>query len=194
MADRRYTLIKLFIEWKGKKYMPSKMHPAIRWSESNPFLDSQESVSWRIVDSNLKVDTVKSSTSHGSESVTNIARKESELASEMPASDGIPFISGLKRKRVYIVPTNKKQSIKKIKFCHNVATTSESAPVQLDIPLGTQWQNNSCAYDAIITILFNMWSDPNPATTSLEDTQCVMFDALIKSFHTHESRHRDVES
>ena len=33
-----------------------------------------------------------------------------------------------------------------------------------------------------------MWSDPNPPTTSFEDTQCVMFDALIKSFHTHESR------
>jgi hypothetical protein len=155
------------------------------------------------------VDTVKSS------SVPNhdIPTKESKLASETPASDNnTPIISGLKRKRVssYSVPTKQKQSIKKInkkqsikkvnkkpsysikkvKFCHNAATdaTSASAPVQLNIPLGTQWQNNSCAYDAIITILFNMWSDPNPATTSLEHTQCVMFDALIKCFHSHESR------
>jgi hypothetical protein len=33
-----------------------------------------------------------------------------------------------------------------------------------------------------------MWNDPDPATTSLEDTQCIVFDALIKSFHSHESR------
>ena len=193
MADRRNTLIKLFTEWKGEKYMPSKMHPAIRWSKTDPFLDSQDNVDWRVVDLKVTV-TVDATTTTKSSSVTvpNIATsKESKLASEMtvaPDNNGIPFISGLKRKRVYIVPTNKKQSIKKVKFHHNSAATDASAPVQLNIPLGTQWQNNSCAYDAIITILFNMWSDPNPPTTSFEDTQCVMFDALIKSFHTHESR------
>ena len=85
MADRRNSLIKLFTEWKGEKYMPSKMHPAIRWSKTDPFLDSQESVSWQIVDS--KVDTVKytstsntQASSHGSESVTNIAQASKEPA------------------------------------------------------------------------------------------------------------------
>ena len=203
MADRRNTLIKLFIEWKGEKYMPSKIHPAIRWSKSDPFLESQDSVDWRVVES--KMDTTKSS------SVPNIASttsKESELEAgpEMPVSSDVnnlafPYTSGLKRKREYILPTTKKtqspsHGIKKVKFFHNATSTGSashgdtSASVHLIIPLGTQWQNNSCAYDVMVTILFNMWSDPGPATTSssLEDTQCDMFDVLIKSFHTHESR------
>ncbi|KAF8237903.1 hypothetical protein L208DRAFT_1506239, partial [Tricholoma matsutake] len=29
------------------------------------------------------------------------------------------------------------------------------------VPVGTQWQNNSCAYDAALTILLNIWwEDP----------------------------------
>ena len=201
MADRRNTLIKLFIEWKGEKYMPSKIHPAIRWCKSDPgpFLESQDamtSIQWRVVDS--KVDptntvtcTVKSS------SAPNIKIEESEIKM-LPVSrldsdvtgNGAPYTQGqaswLKRKGDNIIPTKKTQStIKKVKFCHS---TDTSASVQLNIPLGTQWQNNSCAYNAIITILFNMWSDPHPATTSLEDTPCSIFDALVKSFHSHESR------
>ena len=72
-----------------------------------------------------------------------------------------------------------------MKFCHH--TTDLSGPIQLNVLLGTKWQNNSCAYDAIITILFNIWYDPNPepSTTSFEDTQCDLFNALIQSFHSH---------
>jgi hypothetical protein len=31
------------------------------------------------------------------------------------------------------------------------------------VPIGLQWQNNSCVYDAILTILFNVWHE-NPET------------------------------
>ena len=43
-------LIKLFMKWKGEKYMPSKMHPAIWWNKSDPFLESQNSVNGQVVD------------------------------------------------------------------------------------------------------------------------------------------------
>ena len=192
MADRRNTLIKLFIEWKGEKYMPSKIHPAIRWCKTDPFLESQDSVDWRVVDSKMHSDTVNNLKSTTGSVVPKNPSKDGESEPEKPVLDshvnGVPYTSELKRKRDSIVPTKKTHGIgsKKVKFNHN--TTDTSASVQLNIPLGTQWQNNSCAYDAIITILFNMWSDPNPATTSLEDTHCIMFDALIKSFHSHENR------
>ena len=89
-----------------------------------------------------------------------------------------------KRKTTNIVPQS--QKAKKVKFCHY---TDPSAPtIQLNNPLSTQWHNNSCAYDAIITVLFNIWYDPNPEMP-IEDTQCVMFNALIQSFRTHE-RHQ----
>ncbi|KAF8811285.1 hypothetical protein BYT27DRAFT_7030136, partial [Phlegmacium glaucopus] len=46
MADRRNTLIDHFRKWKGEKYIPSAMHPAIRWSKTDPFLECQDSVDW----------------------------------------------------------------------------------------------------------------------------------------------------
>ena len=42
MADRRNTLIDLFRKWKGEKYIPSAMHPAIWWSKTDPFLEYQD--------------------------------------------------------------------------------------------------------------------------------------------------------
>ena len=56
MADCRNILIDLFRKWKGENYIPSTMHSAIRWSKSDPFLESQEPVGWRVIDSkNSKV-------------------------------------------------------------------------------------------------------------------------------------------
>jgi hypothetical protein len=193
MADRRKTLINLFIEWKGEKYMPSMMHPAIRWSKSDPFLESQDSsTNWRIIDSKVSSSSTVTVKSESTSSIPKIAKEH--VAPEIPTSQAdingttSESLLNLKRKRDYIIvpiETDKRQSInlKRVKFCHNAIDLS--SPVQLNIPLGTQWQNNSCAYDAIITILFNMWSDPNPEA-AMEDTHCVMFNDLIQSFHTHE--------
>jgi hypothetical protein len=183
MADRRNDLIDLFRKWKGETYIPSAMHPAIRWSKTDSFLECQDSVDWRVIDS--KADNVKNS----SASVPNIT-SETIPITPGSGSNGTHVMSELKRKRIYVVSSKEKQMTKKVKFCNRADL---SAPTRLDVPLGTQWQNNSCAYDAVITILFNMWYDPNPdsaATTSFEDTQCVMFNALIQSFHTHESGHQ----
>ena len=193
MADHRNILIDHFRKWKGERYIPSAMHPAIRWSKTDPFLECQDIVAWRVIDS--KADNIKNRSE--SASVPNIT-SETIPQAITPGSEsnheghaGTHVMSELKRKRI---SSKGKEMSKKVKFCNRA--TDLSAPVRiLDVPLGTQWQSNSCAYDAIITILFNMWHDPNPesATTSFEDTQCVMFNALIQSFHTHRSGRR-VES
>ncbi|KAF8874671.1 hypothetical protein BD779DRAFT_1407399, partial [Infundibulicybe gibba] len=36
---------------------------------------------------------------------------------------------------------------------------------QHSIPVGTQWEANSCAYDAVVTILYNVWRDDTIAWT-----------------------------
>jgi hypothetical protein len=43
--------------------------------------------------------------------------------------------------------TKKKQPV----TLHTLTTTGTWQPI------GTIWQNNSCAYDTVITILFNIW-------------------------------------
>ena len=49
MADRRNIIIDLFRKWKGENYIPSTIHPAIRWSKADPFLECQETVNWRVI-------------------------------------------------------------------------------------------------------------------------------------------------
>jgi hypothetical protein len=190
MADRRNTLIEEFRKWKGEKYLPSAMHPAIRWSKTDPFLELQDTADWRVIDSNVDSNVKSTSSSVPSDTIPVVPGSESNG----PGSTHI--ISELKRKRI-VVPSKKMQmTSKKVKFCHRTTIDDLSAPIRLNVPLGTQWQNNSCAYDAIITILFNIWYDPSPSlspnpepstSTSFEDTQCILFNALIQSFHSHRS-------
>jgi hypothetical protein len=57
----------------------------------------------------------------------------------------------------------------------------------LNTPLGTRWQNNSCAYDAVITLLFNIWRDDAISETeSWHELRCDLLDSLTQCFHKHE--------
>ncbi|KAF8868707.1 hypothetical protein BD779DRAFT_1422658, partial [Infundibulicybe gibba] len=38
---------------------------------------------------------------------------------------------------------------------------------QRDMPLGTRWQLNSCAYDATVSILYNVWRDDTTRWTDM---------------------------
>ena len=187
MSDRRNILIDLFCKWKGENYIPSTVHSAIRWSKADPFLESQDNVNcqWRIIDS--KVDKVKTSSVTVTKKIMTYSTPK--IVDHMIAPVVTPGLDGTtqaKRKRINFVSQNK---VKKVKFFHDT-TADPSAPIQINVPLGTQWQNNSCAYDAIITVLFNMWFDSDTAsgTASIEDTHCIKLDNLIQNFHSHESQ------
>ena len=99
-------------------------------------------------------------------------------------SQGI--VSPVKRKISYILPAEKKPRIKKIKFDHLSDLTAK--PIRLNIPLGTRWQNNSCAYDAVITILFNIWREDATCiseTDSWHELHCELLNSLTQHFHKH---------
>jgi hypothetical protein len=54
------------------------------------------------------------------------------------------------------------------------------------IPVGLQWQNNSCVYNAILTILFNVWCE-NPETILhvWNELSNKHLDFLITAFESH---------
>ncbi|KAF8239981.1 hypothetical protein L208DRAFT_1077362, partial [Tricholoma matsutake] len=52
-------------------------------------------------------------------------------------------------------PLTPEKGVKKAKMPEH---TSSVVP-QSWKPEGTQWLNNSCAYDTIVTLMFNMWKD-----------------------------------
>ena len=178
MGDRRNILIDQFREYKGESYIPSTVHPAIRWNKSDPFLEWQECVDWQVIDS--KTDTV---------TVTASVNTNENLPSTPDIVGRLQgIVSPAKRKILYVIPAEKKPKIKKLKFCH--LTHDLSKPVQLNIPLGTRWQNNSCAYDAVITLLFNIWrGDAISETDSWRELQCDLLDSLTQSFR----KHKDVQ-
>jgi len=203
MADRRNISIDLFRKWKGENYIPPTMHSAIRWSKADPFLECQETVNWRIVNSKELSGKPESSSLpksadaptvplviRGLESKCQVINSKVKVHSQAADSTPVPVatphlqtnhthaVTREKRKRDSVV----RQKNKKVKFSDNASDLS--TPIQLNIPLGTQWQNNSCAYDAIITILFNMWLDSG--SVSIEDTHCVALNNLIQSFRSHE--------
>jgi hypothetical protein len=177
MGDRRNILIDKFREYKGKNYIPSTVHSAVRWSKSDPFLEWQECVDWRIIDS-----------------------KNEGIGAKLPPHTNTVFpstpdvvsrlqgvVSPVKRKISYIVPDEKRPRVKKVKFSHLTDDPSTSTPIQLDIPLGTRWQNNSCAYDAVVTLLFNIWRGDAISETDLwRELQCELLNSLTQSFHKHE--------
>ena len=57
-----------------------------------------------------------------------------------------------------------------------------SADNALLTPVGSQWRNNSCAYDAITTILFDLWKHTNVSPHLLNS---IILTALFQDFALH---------
>jgi Helitron helicase-like domain at N-terminus/PIF1-like helicase len=186
MADRRNTLIDSFRAHRGKNYMPSTLHKAIRWSATDPFLEWKEYGDWRILGS--KTDCTKADHS------THTTSKPPPPPPSTPVQNYNASALALKRKSSQVIRENKQPFLKRIKYEHQINTsasgsTDMSDPVlRLDLPLGTSWSSNSCAYDAVFVILFNIWrEDPIPTSTLWHTLQSEFLDLLITSFETHES-------
>ena len=191
MADRRNTLIALFREKKGLQYMPSKMHKAIRWNMRDPYLESKEAtgqgVEWRLVES-VSAKKIRP----GSESRVN--KKVNQLQTEGSAQkEKVQGSRGLKR-----VGSNDANwpnaCVKRLKRFHDTVSDGKAhlSPRVL-VPLGTRWRNNSCAYDAICTVFFNVWQE-NPAEITLSwnelgndllNTLSTAFNSSCHDLHLH---------
>src|ERR1700723_4563653 len=56
----------------------------------------------------------------------------------------------------------------------------------LYMPKGTRWSNNSCAYDPIVTILYNIWLDDTVAQSAAFKSIGLRFMGLLAdSFKRH---------
>jgi len=176
-GDCRNTLINAFRKYKGNEYIPSTLHRALQWSKSDPFLEWQENVDWQMVDP--KSDSPK---------VDPGTVDDARLPSTPKKQTNAHIIPTQKCKSSYTCPASiDRCPLKKVKFDHLTTDPSNEA-VQLNIPLGTQWQTNSCAYDAVLAILFNIWREcPAATTTAWQEVQCDLLDTLVQSFHTHSS-------
>ena len=155
VGECRNDLISSFRIVRGEQYIPSKVHQAIRWKKNDPFhLSNNTNVNWKIVDT--------SKSAHEKHSRT---LKASNL---IPAKDRIQITSNmyedveLVKKRKY---TSSSDNVDMFETMAKKRKTKNNQALDLQpmehgaCPRGSQWSNNSCAYDVVISILYNIWLD-----------------------------------
>ena len=76
---------------------------------------------------------------------------------------------------------------KRLKISQSVVSgVNNHLPPGVLVPIGTQWQHNSCTYDAICTVLFNVWrEDPAEMTLSWNELNNDILNSFTASFELH---------
>ena len=136
VGESRGVLINAFRKWKGENYIPKNVHKAIRWSKHDPLNKSEIYDTWFIKTKDNKQDNTP---------------KQYKFIANKPHSK--------KRKLEIINKTiyEKHELVqpKKIRL-NQIVTLSEYTPL---VPRGISWSQNSCGYDAALTILYSIWID-----------------------------------
>jgi hypothetical protein len=206
----RNTLIRQFRAWRGLKYMPENLHPSIKWSAQcpNPLAAESQDIPWQMV--NRK--------EHLNLDLNNTMFKTPDAFITAKGSMPIQFkTTSIKCKADTL---GEFHVIKKLKTLHNSNNTSKRKNEKKksdgprkkqkfttfdnnDVPPGSQWDgdNYSCAYDALFTILFNIWQsnpkkwkklfkDSNEYLSTLHDG----FQKYLRGVSTLEVAHDDVRT
>ena len=58
----------------------------------------------------------------------------------------------------------------------------------MNIQFRTKWEQNSCAYDAVITVLFNLWGEsPESIQGNWKEITSAALDVWLDAFWRHKS-------
>ena len=186
-GDMRKDLIATFRGWKGEHFVPQGVHKSIRWSKADPYIEDamieidrtnlleEREKRRKRVQKTRPVDTVK---------IDGNDDRDQSLVSPLGERRDGEQLGEKGRKRKYEVddalapPTEySERQIKKLKTSaatKELLVTAKDSVVLVNMPPSLQWKENSCAYDATMTILYNTWQeDPAVmteyfATTSLD--------------------------
>jgi hypothetical protein len=199
VGERRNILIKKYRDWKGRHYVPMATHKALRWNSKDPLHEPDDDVvTWHIV-SRLDTGTRKGESkpngnrskfvpAQGSTPVdTRITKKPIAQLDESFSKDKL----FLKRKFNVEISGSDIRASKKVKY--TVTSTSADKTDRSDdlvslqySPVGTQWSENSCAYDSIITILHGIWqSDVTKWSTAFNNINSNLLGYLSADFAEH---------
>ncbi|KAF8815886.1 hypothetical protein BYT27DRAFT_7024928, partial [Phlegmacium glaucopus] len=142
----RNDLISAFRLLKGEKYVPSRVHQAIRWKGSDPFcLSEGTDIPWKIMEPSDKPKPAP--------------RLNKQTVPRFVPADGTQSISTLRKRKLgdFNPEVSSETALKKLKIDLNI--TMEHFTQTMNSPRGSQWSNNSCAFDAVMSVLYNIWLD-----------------------------------
>jgi len=155
-GETRNSLVHTFRMHKGTNYVPATVHQSIRWSQTDPMLDP--------INHDMAGKVIAHARNKQKEAeVDNIQLTKKRKYEDEDGTESIEH----KRK---ISKTTKEQILSPLK-CKQVASKPLTRQKPLNdnqqgkVPLGVKWNENSCAYDATITVIHSLWGD-NPSQWS----------------------------
>ena len=160
------TLIRQFRAWKGLNYVPENLHPSIKWSEKcpNPLAAEVQDIPWQIVNrkehlnSNLNNSILKAPnafvTAKGSMPLQYKTTSTEHKADNQGELHAIKKLKTLHKSNNSTSKWKNEDKSDGPRKKQKFTTSNED-----DAPHGSQWDgdNYRCAYDALFTILFNIW-------------------------------------
>jgi hypothetical protein len=166
-GDRRNTLIHSLRLHKGMTYVPSSVHPSIKWSKKDPMLDPiADDLPWMLV-----------------------TKESTTISKDVPST---PLKSS---KRKEITPEKEHRSkINKTNSKGKNNADSVDMDVLSLTPVGTTWHQNSCAYDALLCIMHSIWSSNKNAYTDIFRNMNDILGNLALNFTNHASGTKTLES
>jgi hypothetical protein len=163
IGNRRNTIISSFRKWKGETFIPSTVHSSIVWSKEDLYLEwDHADIEWAIIKAkNIKVidqeanSRLKRKAEHPEHIKSPAAKVSKSETRKKSASEGpdIGWTIGRPKRKADHAEHPKspaQKSIKSGKQVQNKRNTISERPKGNHI--GTIWRNNSCAYDAILSI------------------------------------------
>ncbi|KAJ3912530.1 hypothetical protein F5877DRAFT_53932, partial [Lentinula edodes] len=179
IGNTRNLLIESFLAWKGANYVPSLVHPAIKWSTSDPYVLQENSLTtWSLIDKKnfaklikQKRDALLNTKSHAHNIDTQKIKPASHISEEPVAAVTLASHE----------PELATDDPKKTATAHDKK--------HQDAPLGMVWSNNSCAFDAVLTILRLIWVE-----SKYNGDDFTLLPKVMEGFQEHQLGLQSLES
>ena len=179
-GDRRNTIVHKYRCHRGMTYVPKIVHPSIKWNKKDPMLEPMvNDIEWKIVSKTNKVSSTSENTQNS---------KTNEY------TQIVTPLKKCKRKDITPIKDHNPKAHKTDKTLNN-ANAAEEIDVQSLIPYGTSWHENSCAYDAVLSIMHSIWAcNKKHYTQVFRDMNTDFIGALALDYARHSSSLISLES
>ena len=147
-------------------YIPTNVHHSIKWNKRDPMLDPiADDMPWNIVSQSKKQATT--------------AKVD---INDTPLDINSTPVAKSKRKEI----TPQMEHKAKVHKTQSKSNSSSNADPQSLSPYGMNWHQNSCAYDAVLSILHSIWlGNKEHYTEVFRRMNNDIMDALVSDFAKH---------
>ncbi|KAJ8694057.1 hypothetical protein PTI98_008990 [Pleurotus ostreatus] len=187
-GETRRTLIHAFRQHKSDSYVPQHVHSAIRWNRKQPYVEPDFSnLEWSIIPTQQMrkflsddfVEQMKEKTELWKNGETEPVKAE---VTPTPVGKPNTSLGKTLKHGLHEESTSNAVSMKKcVKTTANTDNADHPAAHHL-VPIGCQWSDNSCAYDTVISLLYNIWLDRPRTVLPLPELAGGLFPTLVKCF------------